>query len=69
MVGSTKIVRIKKITYDKAMIKKKKMEETASVIEGKPVTIPFSRALDIIIDSPTEIHERKIIKMVRQKRK
>jgi len=49
--------------------KKKKMEQRIKAWTGKEVKLPMTRVLIAVANNPVEIHEGKVIKLVRRVKK
>ena len=66
MVKKYILVRMPIEAYKGFEDKRKKMQTRVKTWTGKDVKIPFTQALRVISSNPTEIHENKIIKLVKK---
>jgi len=67
MVKKYILVRVPVEAMKGFRLKKAKMENTVKVYTGKVVKIPMTKVLTAVANSPTEIHEQRIVKLVKRK--
>ena len=67
MVKRYKLVRVPVEAMRGFVEKKTKMERTVKNYTGKVIKIPMTKVMIAVATSPVEIHENKIVRLVKRK--
>ena len=67
MVKKYKLIRVPLEALKGFQVKKEKMEKNIKVWTGKVVKIPMTKVMIAVANSPSEIHENRIVKLVKRR--